>query len=347
MKTALHVRRLAWLWPHTRFASPFTIIGRPASFASAAKTIEFHALESKWKAKWVAKESEYDKTKNSNAVYRPLAPLRFAMLGTQKPHDGNEKNQVKVSTGEEGYIFDKRLPFATPKESDEFLKLCERDQQLQLCVPDFGLDLVRTAVIFRSQEHLNLNTRGDSRSDNVWLAAQEALLCFTNCLDAADNVKIMKCVATLTTEIIKYDRAYRLDSNVQYHTARILINLIAAFAPSFAEECWVLLHYGSPSLLGIHPNARRRGEVTEEVAKEVHFVHCDFSEAPSLEEIEATLAKGEKEYGSGYTRLPRECYPETLSSLFEIAPPIPEAAEAVYLLKQRLDARKTEKSDNE
>ncbi|KAL8650526.1 MAG: hypothetical protein Q9226_005110 [Calogaya cf. arnoldii] len=315
------------------------------------------------------------------------------MLGTQNLHDGNEKDQVRVSPREEGYLFDKRILFATPKESDEFVKLCERNQQLQLCIPDFGLDLVRTAVIFGTQEpfnlqhkkilqirrwfesvweavsiaHPNLDTWEDSQDnatkslvhvlphypnishstafssgDEIWLAAQEALLSFTNYMDAADKVLIMKRLATLTTEIINWDQASGIEIGVHYHAARILINLIAPFAPSFAEECWVLLHYGPSPLLGIHPNVVSAEEVSAE-----EDVDDDSSETRSFEEIEFLEGEEEEMWKCGYTHLPRQCYPETLPSLFEIAPPIPEATEAVYLLKQRLDARKSKESDDE
>lgn len=110
-----------------------------------------------------------------------------------------------------------------------------------------------------------------------------------------------------------------------------MINLIASFAPSFAEECWVLLHYGLLSLLGVHPNAESlEGESTED---------NEDRETPSLEEVESILAEAEEEWEEGYQLLPRKRFPGTLPSLFELGPPVPVSMEAVRLLRQRVKSR--------
>jgi leucyl-tRNA synthetase len=48
----------------------------------------------------------------------------------------------------------------------------------------------------------------------------------------------------LTKAITSYDDAFAVSSDMYYYFARILLSLLAPSAPFFAEECWVLLHYG-------------------------------------------------------------------------------------------------------
>ena len=50
-------------------------------------------------------------------------------------------------------------------------------------------------------------------------------------------------LAALTKAIIAYGDAQQILPGVHYHSARILLCLIAPLAPSFAEECWAMLHY--------------------------------------------------------------------------------------------------------
>ncbi|KAL9010306.1 MAG: hypothetical protein Q9180_009308, partial [Flavoplaca navasiana] len=122
------------------------------SFTTASKSIDFHALEAKWKVKWAAKENKQDQKRH----YWPLAPLRFSMLGVRKPYGYNRGIQVKYHPKKEHQPFDALLPFAIPKDSDEFLKLCESDPQLKLRILDSGLDLARTSIIFDTQDHCNV-----------------------------------------------------------------------------------------------------------------------------------------------------------------------------------------------
>ncbi len=102
-----------------------------ASFTTASKGIDFHALEAKWKVRWAAKENKQDQKRD----YWPLAPLRLSMLGVRKPYGYNRCIQVKYHPKKEHQPFDSLLAFAMPKDSDEFLKLCESDPQLKLRIP--------------------------------------------------------------------------------------------------------------------------------------------------------------------------------------------------------------------
>ena len=110
-----------------------------ASFTTAGKSIEFHALEAKWKVKWAGKEIKQDQQRR----YWPLAPLSFSMLRVRKLYGNNRKIQVKYYPKEEHRPFNKLLPSAMPTDSDEFLKLC-------ILKP--GLDLARTSIIFDAKD---------------------------------------------------------------------------------------------------------------------------------------------------------------------------------------------------
>lgn len=155
MKTTLHAARLALARPYKSLAFHLMYRGLQASSFGVRNKVDFHALDAKWKAKWAAKESEHYKNKCCKALFRPLAPLRFSMLGIRKPQGDNEKDQVDASATEGGVIFSRRLPFATPEESDEFLKLRARNQHVQRCVLEVGLDLVRTCIVIGAQGDLS------------------------------------------------------------------------------------------------------------------------------------------------------------------------------------------------
>ncbi|KAL8989777.1 MAG: hypothetical protein Q9169_008285 [Polycauliona sp. 2 TL-2023] len=183
----------------------------------------------------------------------------------------------------------------------------------------------------------------DDAGEELWLAGQEAMVAFRQHSGAETKAIIMNGLTRLTEEIIEYDNAVMVSPRVHYHAARILINLITPFAPSFAEECWVLLHYGRQSLLKIHPNAISMEHEWEEEQKD--DIDDDSSEPRSLEDIESRL--NDREGQDGYTNLPRRWYPETLASLFELAPPMPASSETLHLLKQRVASRRREKLRNE
>ncbi|KAL9034361.1 MAG: hypothetical protein Q9180_005450 [Flavoplaca navasiana] len=387
------------------------------SSTTASKCVDFHALDAKWKVKWAAKENKQDQKRH----YWPLAPLRFSMLGVRKPYGYNRSIQVKYHRKKEHLPFDTLLPFAMPKDSDEFLKLCESDPQLKFRILQSGIDLTRTSIIFDAQNHYDLqrnnggelhmqhqffesiweaisfahqsyrhtlrghthpdvpdalyecnsetwddhlvdetaslvhipphepkiSDRNDSNEngEKIWLAAQEAMVAFRKHLSANNIAAIMKRLTRLTKEIIEYDSADTVFPHVHYHAARILINLITPFAPSFAEECWVLLHYGRQSLLGVHDNAITIED--EQAEKRMDADDAEKWEPPSLKDVESDLEEEEKEWEFGYTHLSRRWYPDTLNSLFQLAPPTPATTGDIRLLKQRVASHKSEESTEE
>ncbi|KAL8990832.1 MAG: hypothetical protein Q9169_008024, partial [Polycauliona sp. 2 TL-2023] len=156
MGTILHTARLTLARSHQLLISRCKLQVSHASSTIATKHIDFHALEAKWKAEWAAKEHKHDKRR----LYRPLAPLRFSMLGVRKPYGNEGKVQVKTRPPQDDeYLFDRLLPFAMPTDSDEFLDLCESDEQLKLCIANSGLDLARTSIIFDDPENCDLRRK--------------------------------------------------------------------------------------------------------------------------------------------------------------------------------------------
>ncbi|KAL8760732.1 MAG: hypothetical protein Q9184_003090 [Pyrenodesmia sp. 2 TL-2023] len=404
MKIAVRATRLALASSHASSVPQSRSLaiyrGIHKSCSTIRNKVDFRAIEAKWKTIWAAKEKEHVKGKYHKDDLRPLSPVRFSMLGIRNPSHGNERDQIKASAIKECDFFGNRLPFTTPKESDEFSSFRETDQQLQLCIQDYGLDLVRTsmaigaqddgqqqcnnAMILHTQQWLeqvweavslvhilyrgsqadystpnipealyepdiddwvdslvnetaslvhipprepNILNRPKEDGAKVWLAAQEALITF-NSTNEAKNMK--RRLDTLTREIIKYNSASYIEDDIQYYAARILINVIASFAPSFAEECWVLLHYGSLSVLGVHPNAL--------LQEEVNIMDDEDGETTSLEEVESILAEAEEEWYEVYRLLPRQRFPETLPSLFELCLPVPASTETVRSMKQQVKA---------
>ncbi|KAI4140149.1 MAG: hypothetical protein L6R39_005932 [Caloplaca ligustica] len=355
---------------------------------------DFRALEAKWNALWAIKDKKLIERKTPTKHFRPLAPLPFSLLGIHPPKK-RAYRRVRGSHVRSNGVFDKLLDFATPKESDQFVRICEEHRHLQVSIKDHGTDLVRTSVIFRSQpfgcdekgivqirawfeliweaisvahsfyvctqanetespavpdalyepnidtwvDHLVdsveclvhipphepdiLASDLDEDGDRVWFAAQDALRSFTQPVSASTSAqKIESQLVTLTKEIINYDNAHRVDNNTIYHAARILIRLTAPFAPCFAEECWVVLHYGPSASSHQQPNtALVDGNVDDEESRRL----------PSLEEIEMDLVKEED-----YLHLPKRGYPETLPSVFELPFPRKAPTEAIHQLGNRV-----------
>ncbi|CAG8982738.1 hypothetical protein HYALB_00001019 [Hymenoscyphus albidus] len=80
----------------------------------------------------------------------------------------------------------------------------------------------------------------------LWHAAQDALLSWTQQIGRRNSLQNVESrLVALTKAIIAYGGERRKLPDVHYHATRILLCLIAPFAPAFAEECWVSLHYGS------------------------------------------------------------------------------------------------------
>ncbi|KAL9632476.1 MAG: hypothetical protein Q9204_003780 [Flavoplaca sp. TL-2023a] len=184
----------------------------------------------------------------------------------------------------------------------------------------------------------------NENGDEIWLAAQEAMVAFRKHSSANNKAVIMKRLTQLIEEIIKHNRADIVFPHVNYHAARILINLITPFAPYFAEECWVLLHYGRQSLLDVHDNAITVEDEQEEL---MDAEDDEKEEPPNFEEVESHLEEAEEEWEFGYTHLPRRRFPDTLASLFQLAPPTPASTGTIRLLKQRVASHKSEESTKE
>ncbi|KAL8667989.1 MAG: hypothetical protein Q9168_007144 [Polycauliona sp. 1 TL-2023] len=388
------------------FVSPYIVQASHASFITTRNEIDFHGIEAKWRVKWAAKESKID---NKNP-YRPLAPLGFSMLGVRKPYGNNEKDELNVCLNEARYLFDRRLPFAKPIDSEGVLELCKSDQQLKSYIQHSGRDPTRTSTIFSAHgvpmqpqffesiwkaisfaHQSYLNTQADHTypnvpdalykynseawnnhlingveslvhipldekpdicrpsnedSDKVWLAAQEAVVAFKNHTNVNKKALIMKRLGLLIDNIIGYDSAEVFYPEFHYHAARILTNLVTAFALSFAEECWVILHYGEYSWLDIHDNAITSeddpAEIEEDEEDEEDDEDDEIWEPHSLDDIERSLENaGEWE---SYRNLPRRWYPETLALLFELAPSTTDSSEARELLKRRFASCKGKES---
>ena len=163
--------------------------------------------------------------------------------------------------------------------------------------------------------HLPPDEPDRNNGEKLWLAAQKALLVSTKPHTTVVSAKELEvCLITLTKEMIRdYDDH---SAQMSYHTARILISLVAPFAPCFAEECWVLLHYGD----GLSSDDEAStGSENEDIYDEA------IGKEDSPEEIESALAEDAEEWGGDYRHLPKKGYPETLPSIFEI--PFPVAVE--------------------
>jgi len=101
------------------------------------------------------------------------------------------------------------------------------------------------------------------------------------------------------------EEEYSLNSNIHYHSTQILLSLLAPVVPSFAEECWLALHYGRDEW-------RDKGSDDED---------DDYDRNIPKEWIFDELAELE------YQNLPRRNDPSTLSSIFSQPFPIPEDSE--------------------
>lgn len=158
----------------------------------------------------------------------------------------------------------------------------------------------------------DLSMQEDDNS-NVWLAAQEALFSMSQSLNSRNTVqKAESSLITLTKAIIAYGKAVSVLPEVYYHSTRILLLLIAPFAPCFAEECWVALHYGT--------------------------CPCSVSEDDKPGPL-GSIPEGAIEEGLtalGWPRnLPRRGRPETLASIFD--QPMPVAHQKTITLLRSSD----------
>ena len=111
---------------------------------------------------------------------------------------------------------------------------------------DYVSDGSRELVLVRPDEPNILQSDMEEHDVQAWLAAQEAIFSVIQPLGGENTLHNIEArLVSLTKEIINYNDAWRQTAAISYHSARILLCLIAPLAPAFAEECWVVLHYGT------------------------------------------------------------------------------------------------------
>ncbi|KAH8707640.1 hypothetical protein GQ44DRAFT_470413 [Phaeosphaeriaceae sp. PMI808] len=152
----------------------------------------------------------------------------------------------------------------------------------------------------------------------LWLASQEAIMSITRKSNTVDIQAVQARLSNLANSIIRCkgeDRPYWIDRGVHYHSTRILLSLVALFAPSFAEASWLALHYG-------HHQWHDGDQYKEEERNRGTAI-------PKLKEwIREDLME------SGYYDLPRQDDPRTLSSIFIQPFPVTESSEVIELLRR-------------
>ncbi|KAI0538358.1 hypothetical protein GGR58DRAFT_309773 [Xylaria digitata] len=152
-----------------------------------------------------------------------------------------------------------------------------------------------------------LSTDGDEY--RLWLIAQRAILAFTAPITVRNSVRTTKSrLMRLTKAMTAYDDAFTVSCDMHYYSARILLSLLAPSAPSFAEECWVLLHYGCQDS------------------------NSDGSESRyglNEDEIEEIVKETEDDLGRHH--LPRQGLPDTLQSIFDQPFPVTKRGVALRI----------------
>jgi hypothetical protein len=178
---------------------------------------------------------------------------------------------------------------------------------------DYDLNLIGSMVHVPppSPTVSNMGTGEDTFA--LWLASQEAILSMTGKETSVNYHKVREQLTRLMVSIARYEEEHgpqMIDCSVHYYSTRILISLLATVVPSFAEECWLALHYGQD----------------QGCNKECH--NNEETDAESSEIYEDLI-----EYG--YQHLPRRSDPSTLPSIFSQPFPVPESSEVLEVLKSR------------
>ena len=139
------------------------------------------------------------------------------------------------------------------------------------------------------------STSTDDDTYRLWVAAQNAILAYTAPISARNNVQAIRSrLVRLMNAITAYEDAEELYCDMHYYSARVLVSLLAPLAPSLAEECWVLLHYGSQ-------------DGDDDGGTEPRY---EFEDA-----IEELIKETEDLLGRRH--LPRQGRPDTLQSIFD------------------------------
>ncbi|KAL8833597.1 MAG: hypothetical protein Q9170_004180 [Blastenia crenularia] len=166
----------------------------------------------------------------------------------------------------------------------------------------------------------------------MWLTGQDALLSMTEPINATNGSRDLNgYLSSLADGLRRHDEANFLDRRIHYHDARILITLIAPFAPSFAEECWVKLHYGQPSPFPF--DRTRCGDEGDGSFK---------GPVLRLEMIDATLVNDKD-----FRHLPKQGHPGTLPSIFELPWPVPAPPDEIASVQKRVDELRREREMEE
>jgi leucyl-tRNA synthetase len=115
----------------------------------------------------------------------------------------------------------------------------------------------------------------------LWFASQEAILAMTRRTEVVDLEKVHLRLSNLANSILIYDEMDRQNLGLHYHSTRILLSLVAVFAPSFAEAGWRALHYGHDQWR----NEESRETIEQEKSncgntaiEEENFIRDDFLE---------------------------------------------------------------------
>jgi leucyl-tRNA synthetase len=159
---------------------------------------------------------------------------------------------------------------------------------------------------YTSEEHLRWvqvppeepampDTSADQDEQRLWLAAQNAILAYTTPITKRNSLPAIRArLVRLTKAVSNYEEAYCVVFDMHYYSACVLLSLLAPSAPAFAEECWVLLHYG---------NQQDIGEEDES---------DNYLNESAIQEI---ITKTENTLGRYH--LARQGQPDTLQSIFD------------------------------
>ena len=140
----------------------------------------------------------------------------------------------------------------------------------------------------------------DQDEHHLWHTTQKAIFAYTTPITRRNSLPAIKTrLVRLTQAISDYGEADCVSCSMHYYSARVLLSLLAPSAPAFAEECWVLLHYGRERDSG--GGSELRDHFDEALLEEI------------IEETEDLLDRH---------HLPRHDRPDTLQSIFDQAFPI-------------------------
>ena len=183
---------------------------------------------------------------------------------------------------------------------------------------DHDMDLIES-IVHVPPPSPKISEDADEDTCALWLASQEAILSMTGTSKSVDHHRVWSQLTSLVVSIASYEGEHcplRIECDVHYHSTRILLSLLAIVAPSFAEECWLALHYG-------HDQWRKQESYEDDASDaESSFSYCEELVVEDLLEY-------------GLQDLPRRSDACTLSSIFTQPFPVPESPEVVELLTHR------------